>query len=427
MKALLSPSAAFGSFGAGLASPLIDGGALKGTLDLARGRDLEDLQDYRKAVVQSLVDVENALIAVQQNTEHEKRLTAVVASSRLAYEISKVRLREGTIDIVTVLNTEQTLFGAQDALAVVRFARFTALSSLAQAIGGGWTRPDTLELPPLDGLAPVPAEAVHPDPVPVTGPRHECGRLHRRGRKRLPCAEPAHEAFSGAGPHPGDRGHDRGRALPARACAGTLAARQSPASRPHRRRRTAPEAEAGGERGAGKRRFGADGPISGADETRRHRRRPDHGRCARHRPGHEQRHGEEPGRRQAHRDRLPGRPGRQERRPHRPHRSRDLQGALRQCRGQEGAGRGPARQRAGGSRALPETGRDPIRLAPAGRHPESTRGAIYRAAGAGSGLDRRHQGHVGLCDDPLSRSTGEPASGSWTRATSSTPAIRPAS
>ncbi len=169
LKSLLSPAAAFGSFGAGLASPLLDGGALKGTLDLARGRDLEDLQDYRKAVVQSLVDVENALIAVQQNTEHEKRLTAVVASSRLAYEISKVRLREGTIDIVTVLNTEQTLFGAQDALAVVRFARFSALSSLAQAIGGGWARPDTLELPPLDGLAPVPAEALRPDPVPALG------------------------------------------------------------------------------------------------------------------------------------------------------------------------------------------------------------------------------------------------------------------
>ncbi len=169
LKTLLSPAATFGSFGAGLAAPLIDGGALKGTLDLARGRDLEDLQDYRKAVVQSLVDVENALIAVQQNTEHEKRLTAVVTSSRLAYEISKVRLREGTIDIVTVLNTEQTLFGAQDALAVVRFARFTALSSLAQAIGGGWTRPDTLELPPLDGLAPVPGEALRPDPTPAQG------------------------------------------------------------------------------------------------------------------------------------------------------------------------------------------------------------------------------------------------------------------
>jgi NodT family efflux transporter outer membrane factor (OMF) lipoprotein len=169
LRTLLSPAAGFGSLGAGLASPLLDGGALKGELDLQRGRNLEDLQAYRRSVVQSLVDVENALIAVQQNTEHEKRLAAVVASSRLAYDITKARLREGTIDILTVINTEQTLFSALDAQAVVRLARFTALSSLAQAIGGGWTRPDLLELPALDGFAPVPLQAARPDPTPAQG------------------------------------------------------------------------------------------------------------------------------------------------------------------------------------------------------------------------------------------------------------------
>ena len=169
LRTLLSPAAGFGSLGAGLASPLLDGGALKGELDLQRGRDLEGLQAYRRSVVQSLVDVENALIAVQQNTEHEKRLAAVVASSRLAYDITKARLKEGTIDILTVINTEQTLFSALDAQAVVRLARFTALSSLAQAIGGGWTRPDLLELPALDGFAPVPLQAARPDPTPSQG------------------------------------------------------------------------------------------------------------------------------------------------------------------------------------------------------------------------------------------------------------------
>ena len=169
LRTLLSPAAGFGSLGTGLASPLLDGGALKGELDLERGRDLELLQDYRKSLVQSFVDVENALIAVQQNSEHEKRLAAVVTSSRLAYDITKARLREGTVDILTVINTEQTLFAALDAEAVVRLARFTALSSLAQAIGGGWTRPETLDLPALDGLAPVPLEAVSPDPTPAQG------------------------------------------------------------------------------------------------------------------------------------------------------------------------------------------------------------------------------------------------------------------
>ena len=169
LRTLLSTAAGFGSFGGGLTSPLLDGGTLKGELDLQRGRDLEDLQDYRKSLVQSFVDVENALIAVQQNAEHEKRLAAVVTSSRLAYDITKARLREGTVDILTVINTEQTLFAALDAEAVVRLARFTALSSLAQAIGGGWTRPDLLELPALDGFTPVPLDAVAPSPTPAQG------------------------------------------------------------------------------------------------------------------------------------------------------------------------------------------------------------------------------------------------------------------
>lgn len=164
LKTLLRPDAAFGSIAAGLTQPLLDGGNLKSQLALERGLRLEDLQAYRKAVIQALVDVENALIAVAQNTEHETRLAAVVKSSQLAFDISKVRLREGTIDIVTLLNTEQTLFSAEDALAVVRLARFTALSSLAQALGGGWSRPDIVALPPLDPLTPVPVEAFKAGP-----------------------------------------------------------------------------------------------------------------------------------------------------------------------------------------------------------------------------------------------------------------------
>lgn len=162
LKTLLRPEAAFGSVAAGLTQPLLDGGSLKGQLALARGHDLEDLQTYRKAVVQSLVDVENALIAVEQNAEHEKRLAAVVASSKLAYDITKARLKEGTIDITTVLSTEQTLFAAEDALAVVRLAHFTALSSLAQALGGGWTRPASIVLPPTHPFEPVPLNAFAP-------------------------------------------------------------------------------------------------------------------------------------------------------------------------------------------------------------------------------------------------------------------------
>jgi outer membrane protein TolC len=65
----------------------------------------------------------------------------VVASSRRAFEISETRLREGAVDLVTVLNTQQTLFQAEDTLAQARLARLQAVVGLFQALGGGWQMP----------------------------------------------------------------------------------------------------------------------------------------------------------------------------------------------------------------------------------------------------------------------------------------------
>ena len=154
LRTLLQPSSTVGSIAAGVTSPILDGGLLQGQLGLQQGVDREDLANYRKAIIQSLVDVENALIAVQQTTEHEKRLADVVVASRRAYTITEARLKEGTIDIVTVLQAEQTLFGAQDALAVVRLERFQAIASLAQALGGGWVQPASVSIPPVEGALP---------------------------------------------------------------------------------------------------------------------------------------------------------------------------------------------------------------------------------------------------------------------------------
>jgi outer membrane protein TolC len=62
----------------------------------------------------------------------------VVRSSRRAFDISEQRLNEGTVDLVTVLNTQQTLYQAQDAVAQARLARLQAVVGLYQALGGGW-------------------------------------------------------------------------------------------------------------------------------------------------------------------------------------------------------------------------------------------------------------------------------------------------
>ena len=75
-----------------------------------RARRTELLQLYRKAIISGFADVERALIAVRDLAEQERLQGEVVATARRAYELSETQLRDGTIDITTVLNTQRTLF-----------------------------------------------------------------------------------------------------------------------------------------------------------------------------------------------------------------------------------------------------------------------------------------------------------------------------
>jgi outer membrane protein TolC len=96
-------------------------------------------------VLSGFSDVETALANVRLTAERERLQRAVVRSSRQAFDVSEQRFREGTLDLVTVLQTQQTLYTAEDALVVARLAHVQAIVSLYQALGGGW-----LPKPPVD-------------------------------------------------------------------------------------------------------------------------------------------------------------------------------------------------------------------------------------------------------------------------------------
>jgi NodT family efflux transporter outer membrane factor (OMF) lipoprotein len=143
LATLFGPGAWYYTMAASLAQPVFDGFQRQGELELAQGRQQEFLQAYRKSVLSAFSDVEQALVAVQQQATRERLQAEVVRAARQAFELSERRLREGTVDLITVLTTEQTLFQAQDTLAQVRFARLQAVISLFQAVGGGWPPADT--------------------------------------------------------------------------------------------------------------------------------------------------------------------------------------------------------------------------------------------------------------------------------------------
>jgi len=144
LQTLFVPQSAVYSMAAGLTQPLFDGFRLLSQLDLRKGQRAELLQLYRKAIVSGFADVERALIAIRDLADQERLQTEVVSTSRRAYEATQRQLREGAIDIATVLNTQRTLFQAQDQLVVVRLTRLQAIVSLFQALGGGWVLPEDL-------------------------------------------------------------------------------------------------------------------------------------------------------------------------------------------------------------------------------------------------------------------------------------------
>lgn len=139
LKLLLRPESVIYTAAASLTQPIFHGGELLGNLDLQKGKQDELLQTYRKAVISGFADVENALDGIRRTAERERLQREVVTSSRRAFDISEQRLREGTVDLVTVLQTQQTLFQAEDALAQARLAHVQAIVSLYQALGGGWS------------------------------------------------------------------------------------------------------------------------------------------------------------------------------------------------------------------------------------------------------------------------------------------------
>ena len=138
LVSLFQPHAAFFNVVGSLTQPIFDGGRILGNFELTKARQDELLQTYRKTVVQSFADVDNALVAIRQTTERLRLQREVVIASRRAFELSEQRLRSGTADIVTVLNTQLTLFQAEDSLSQAQLARLLAIVSLYQALGGGW-------------------------------------------------------------------------------------------------------------------------------------------------------------------------------------------------------------------------------------------------------------------------------------------------
>ena len=144
-RSLLRPDAIAWQIAGTLTQPVFDGWNLQGQYDLQKGRYSELAALYRKQILTALSDTENALIAIRETDRQMKFLGVAVSAARRALDAVEMRLREGTIDIVQLAQTQTTYFQTQDQLAIARLSHFQAATSLYQALGGGWS-PTTREI-----------------------------------------------------------------------------------------------------------------------------------------------------------------------------------------------------------------------------------------------------------------------------------------
>lgn len=138
LASLISPANRLYSISAGLMQPIFHGGALRGQVAFSNAQYAELLSTYHKTVISAFSNVEDALVAAQQTQEQQARQQEAVNKAARAFQFARTQMTAGVVNILTVLNTENALFNAEDELVQVQYLHLQSLVDLFTALGGGW-------------------------------------------------------------------------------------------------------------------------------------------------------------------------------------------------------------------------------------------------------------------------------------------------
>ncbi|WP_025110393.1 efflux transporter outer membrane subunit [Pseudomonas sp. H1h] len=123
---------------AGLVAPIFNNGRLGAERDKATARQQELLESYRGAIINGFADVEKALNSIRGLDQQRQWQSEELNQAQIAFDIAQSRYQAGATDLLTVLETQRTLYAAQDLNVQLRLARLQASIALYKALGGGW-------------------------------------------------------------------------------------------------------------------------------------------------------------------------------------------------------------------------------------------------------------------------------------------------
>jgi outer membrane protein, multidrug efflux system len=105
---------------------------------LAEAEQDELLESYRSSILAGFADVEKALNAIHGVEQQRQWQDQEVEQAQLAFDLAQRRYAAGAETLLSVLETQRTLYLAQDQQARLRLARLQGSVALYKALGGGW-------------------------------------------------------------------------------------------------------------------------------------------------------------------------------------------------------------------------------------------------------------------------------------------------
>jgi NodT family efflux transporter outer membrane factor (OMF) lipoprotein len=126
----------------GVRLPILSGGRIRANIQVQDARQEQAVQQYEKAVLTAVEDVENALSAHARERRRSETLRASVAANRRAFDLATERYTGGLENFLSVLDAQRAVYATEDAAAQSETAAMVSLIAVYKALGGGWT-PDS--------------------------------------------------------------------------------------------------------------------------------------------------------------------------------------------------------------------------------------------------------------------------------------------
>jgi NodT family efflux transporter outer membrane factor (OMF) lipoprotein len=122
----------------GLTAPIFESGRIRQDIAVRKAQGEQAALAYRSTVLEALSEVERALYSFRSSQERIVALEEAARAAAEAAELAGQRYATGLVDLLSVLDTQRTLFSIEDQLVTARGELLNAFSNLYRALGGGW-------------------------------------------------------------------------------------------------------------------------------------------------------------------------------------------------------------------------------------------------------------------------------------------------